>query len=127
MKTTRILAILALVLALVSSASAALPPGWQSRDIGTTGGSAAEIDGTWAISADGEDIWWRSDELHYAYMPLSGDGTIIARVVDNGTGSSGWAKGGVMIRESLNWGSKHAIMFLTGGEGGGMAFQNRHF
>jgi hypothetical protein len=58
-------------------------------------------------------------------VPLSGDGTIIAQVVDNGTGSNGWAKGGVMIRETLDADSKHAIMALTGGEGGGMAFQNR--
>jgi hypothetical protein len=30
-----------------------------------------------------------------------------------------------MIRETLDADSKHAIMALTGGEGGGMAFQNR--
>jgi hypothetical protein len=58
-------------------------------------------------------------------VPLSGDGEIVAKVVDNGTGSNGWAKGGVMIRETLDADSKHAIMALTGGEGGGMAFQNR--
>ncbi len=114
-----------LVLGLVGSASAALPEGWQSQDIGTTGGSAAESDGTWAISADGADVWGSSDQFHYAYVPLSGDGTIIAQVVSNGEGSNGWAKGGVMIRETLDADSKHAIMALTGGEGGGMAFQNR--
>ncbi len=101
------------------------PDGWQSQDIGTTGGSAAESDGTWTISADGADVWGSADEFHYAYVPLSGDGTIIAQVVDNGTGSNGWAKGGVMIRETLDADSKHALMALTGGEGGGMGFQNR--
>ncbi len=114
-----------LVLGLVSSASAALPEGWQSQDIGTTGGSAAESDGTWAISADGADVWDNSDEFHYAYVPLSGDGTIIAQVVSNGEGSSTWAKGGVMIRETLDADSKHMIMALTGGEGHGIAFQGR--
>ncbi|MFH1883126.1 MAG: LamG-like jellyroll fold domain-containing protein, partial [Planctomycetota bacterium] len=103
----------------------ALPKGWQSQDIGTTGGSVAESDGTWAISADGADVWNASDEFHYAYVPLSGNGTIVAQVVDNGTGSNGWAKGGVMIRETLDADSKHALMTLTGGEGGGMGFQNR--
>jgi len=103
----------------------ALPEGWQSQDIGTTGGSAAESDGTWAISADGADIWGSADEFHYAYVPLSGNGTIVAQVVDNGTGSNAWAKGGVMIRETLDQGSKHAIMAMTGGEGGGIAFQAR--
>ena len=108
-----------------SDAPAPLPDGWQSQDIGTTGGSAAESEGTWAISADGADIWGSADEFHYAYVPLSGDGTIIAQVISNGEGSNGWAKGGVMIRETLDVGSKHAIMALTGGEGGGIAFQGR--
>ncbi len=108
-----------------SAASAALPQGWQSQDIGTTGGSAAESEGTWAISADGADIWGSADEFHYAYVSLSGDGTIVAQVISNGEGSNGWAKGGVMIRETLDQGSKHAIMALTGGEGGGIAFQCR--
>ncbi|MHC4446071.1 MAG: LamG-like jellyroll fold domain-containing protein, partial [Planctomycetota bacterium] len=107
------------------AAPAALPEGWQSRDIGTTGGSAAEIDGTWDISADGADVWGRWDQFHYVFMPLSGDGTIVARVVDNGTGSDNWAKGGVMIRETLEPGSKHAIMAITGGLGSGKAFQHR--
>jgi len=109
----------------IAAPAAVLPEGWQSQDIGTTGGSAAESDGTWAISADGADIWGSADEFHYAYVPLSGDGTIIAQVISNGEGSNGWAKGGVMIRETLDQGSKHAIMALTGGEGGGMAFQCR--
>jgi len=59
-------------LGLVGDVPAALPEGWQSQDIGTTGGSAAESDGTWAISADGADVWGSADEFHYAYVPLSG-------------------------------------------------------
>jgi len=114
-----------LVLGLVGSASAALPQGWQSQDINTTGGSADESGGTWTVSGDGADVWGSSDAFHYAYVPLSGDGMIIARVVDNGTGSNAWCKGGVMIRETLDAGSMHAIMVLTGGNGGGMAFQCR--
>ncbi len=113
------------VLALVGSASAALPEGWQSQDIGTTDGSADESGGMWIIRADGADIWGSADEFHYAYVPLSGDGEIVAHVISNGEGSNGWAKGGVMIRETLDQGSKHAIMAMTGGEGGGIAFQGR--
>jgi len=114
-----------LVLALVSGVSAALPEGWQSRDIGTIGGSATEIDGIWFVSGDGADVWYKSDQFHYAFVPLRGDGTIVARVMDNGTGSDSWAKGGVMIRETLNQNSKYAMMAITGGEGGGKAFQHR--
>jgi hypothetical protein len=50
---------------------------------------------------------------------------IVARVLDNGIGSNNWAKGGVMIRETLNQDSKHAMMAITGGDGGGKAFQHR--
>ena len=115
-----------LVLGLVSTTSAQLPPGWQSQDIGTTGGSASESNGTFTISGDGVDIWGASDGFHYAYVPLIGDGLITARVVDNGTGSNTWAKGGVMIRETLEANSKHLMMIITDSEGGGIAFQGRH-
>ena len=115
----------AVVLVPASYASAAIPDGWSNRDIGTTGGSASEARGTWTIRGDGADIWDNSDAFHYAYMPLSGNGQITARIVSCGTGSSRWSKGGVMIRETLAPASKHAIMAITGGEGGGIAFQNR--
>ena len=115
----------AVALGLVGHASAAIPYGWSNLDISTTGGSANEAGGTWTISGDGADIWGGSDAFHYAYLPLSGNGQITARVVSRGTGSDRWSKGGVMIRETLARGSKHAIMAITGGEGGGIAFQNR--
>ncbi len=108
-----------LVLGLVGSAMAALPAGWTSQDIGTTGGSASESGGMWTITADGWDIWENSDGFHYVYVPMSGDGQIVARVIDIGTGSDGWARGGVMIRETLEPDSKHVTITLTAGEGGG--------
>jgi hypothetical protein len=40
-------------------------------------------------------------------------------VTSNGTGSSAWAKGGVMIRDDLSAGSMHASAVMTGGPGGG--------
>jgi len=99
--------------------------GWQNQDINTTGGSVAEIDGMWTISADGADVWGTADEFHYVYKELTGDAVIVARVVDNGTGSNAWAKGGVMVRQSTEAGSTHALMAITGSEGGGGAFQWR--
>jgi hypothetical protein len=115
----------ALVLGMVGTVSAQLPTGWQSQDIGTTGGSASENNGTWSIVGDGADVWGATDAFQYAYVPLIGDGEISARVVDNGTGSNTWAKGGVMIRETLEANSKHMIMAMTGSDGGGIAFQGR--
>ena len=84
-----------------------------------------EATGTYTIVGSGADVWGNSDQFHYGYMNLTGDATIIARVVDNGTGSNSWAKGGVMIRETNAADSKHQIMALTGGEGGGIGFQGR--
>ena len=87
--------------------------------------SLDEETGTYTVIGSGADIWGSSDQFHYVYRELSGDGTIIAHVVDNGTGSNNWAKGGVMIRETLDADSKHSIMALTGSEGGGITFQGR--
>jgi len=109
----------------LSADPAPAPDGWQSQDIGTTGGSAEESDGTWAISADGVDIWGNSDQFHYVYRELTGDAVIEARVVDNGEGSNAWAKGGVMIRQSLDADSINVSGFITGGDGDGGTFQWR--
>ncbi len=79
------------------------------------------------MSAAGWDIWHdtaltRFDEFRFVYKRLNGDGTIIARV-DSITNTNAWAKGGVMIRETLDWGSRHASVFVTPGQG--VAFQRR--
>jgi hypothetical protein len=87
--------------------------------------SLDEATGTYSITGSGADVWGSSDQFHYGYRELTGDGEIVARVVDNGTGSNNWAKGGVMIRETLDANSKHMIAALTGSEGGGIAFQGR--
>ena len=114
-----------LLLSLVGNASAALPAGWQSQDIATTGGSADESNGTWTVIGDGADIWGTSDAFHYAYVSVTGDVEITARVVGNGTGSNTWAKGGVMIRETLDANSKHVMAVITDSDGGGIANQGR--
>jgi hypothetical protein len=77
---------------------------------------------TYTMSAGGADIWDISDEFRYAYKVLSDDGSITARVihVDN---TNGWAKAGVMIRETLEPFSKHGFMCVT--PEGRRAFQNR--
>ena len=113
-----------LVLGLVGIASAQLPQGWHSQDIGTTDGSASEIGGTWTVSGDGADIWNSADAFHYAYVPLSGDGQLVVRIVDNGEGTHNWAKGGIMIRETLEPGSKFAAVYMTT-PANGVRFQKR--
>jgi len=62
------------------------------------------------------DIWGVSDEFHFAFKMLSGPGAIIAKVesVEN---TNDWAKAGVMIRETLDSSSTHAMMAVTPGNG----------
>jgi hypothetical protein len=98
--------------------------GWQHQDIGSVAatGSATSADCNWTVTGSGVDIWDTADEFHYVYQPLSGDGQIVARVVSV-TNTDPWAKAGVMIRETLTGGSKHAMMVVTPGSGN--AFQRR--
>jgi type II secretory pathway pseudopilin PulG len=97
---------------------------WKHQDIGTVAaaGSASSTACVWTVNGSGADIWDVADEFHYVYQPLSGDGQIVARVVSV-TNANAWAKAGVMIRETLTAGSKHAMMVVTPSSGN--AFQRR--
>jgi hypothetical protein len=77
-----------------------LPTGWLDQDIGQVGvaGSATYANGTFTVKGAGTAIWSTADGFHFAYQPLSGDGTIVARVVSVSPSSVG----GVMVRETLN-------------------------
>jgi hypothetical protein len=72
--------------------------------------------GTYTMTATGSDIWNAADEFHYAFKTLNGVGTVQAQVlsVDN---TDGWAKAGVMIRETLDPGSKFAAVYITPSNG----------
>ena len=99
------------------SSGGGLPSPWANTDVGSpTAGSASESSGTFTIEANGNDIWNSADNFHYVYQSLSGDGNIVAKVesLDN---THEWAKGGVMIRETLNSGSKHAFMVVSSQNG----------
>jgi len=86
----------------------------------------AESAGAITMSAAGADIWGTSDQFRYAYKQLNGDGQIVAKVVSiGGPGTNEWRKAGVMIRESLDAGSRHAFMAITPAIAHGVAFQNR--
>jgi len=108
----------------VAVTSGLLPAGWQSRDIGSVGaaGSARESGGTYTIRGAGADVWGTADAFHFAYTPLSGDGTIVARVATV-QGTRAWTKIGVMMRGSTAANAAHAFMLVSLGKG--LAFQRR--
>ena len=72
--------------------------------------------GTYTITATGADIAGTADQFHYAYKALAGVGSIEARVLSVGD-TDPWAKAGVMIRETLDAGSKFAAVYITPGNG----------
>ncbi|HCO93671.1 MAG TPA: hypothetical protein DIU00_06940 [Phycisphaerales bacterium] len=82
----------------------------------STGGFVEGPVGTYTMNATGADIWNDADEFHGAFKMLTGAGSIVAKVlsVDN---TDPWAKAGVMIRETLDPGSKFAAVYLTPGNG----------
>ncbi|MBN2593758.1 MAG: hypothetical protein JXA81_09645 [Sedimentisphaerales bacterium] len=82
--------------------------------------------GTYTMTGSGADIWAvngvEADEFHYAFKTLSGAGSISARV-QSISETHVWAKAGVMIRETLDPDSAHAMMVVT--PGSGISFQRR--
>jgi len=109
----------------------ALPSGWSDQDVGSVGpaGSATYSNGEFIVKGSGQWIYYGADEMNFAYQSLSGDGTIVARLVSlTGSGS----EAGVTIRETLNDGSTHATPVYAQGDvyfldrtstGGGTSYQ----
>jgi len=102
---------------------------WVRGYPAVTSVAVAEAAGKISLTGDGTDIWNNSDQFVYAYKTLNGNGSMTARVVSIGPGSNTWAKAGVMIRDSLNGGSTHAMTVITantdGTAGNGASFQYR--
>jgi hypothetical protein len=101
-----------------------LPSPFSTKDIGSVGdaGGAGFAGGQFTVVGSGAYIWGTADEFRYVYQAANGNCTIVARV----TGveqTDEWAKAGVMIRETLSSGSKHASLFIY--PTNGLAFQHR--
>jgi IPT/TIG domain len=94
--------------------SQTLPAGWLNQDVGQVGvaGSATYLNGTFTVKGSGQYIWYSSDGFQFVYQPLSGDGSIVARVVNVQGGSS--VEAGVMVRETLTAGSDMAYAAYSG-------------
>jgi hypothetical protein len=85
-----------------------------AMDIGAVGipGTAGTRDGTYWIRASGSDIWGNSDQFRFVYKAVTGDTSLVARVLSL-SNTNVDAKAGVMIRETLDPDSRHASMFIT--------------
>ncbi|HTS06826.1 MAG TPA: hypothetical protein VMP68_14705, partial [Candidatus Eisenbacteria bacterium] len=102
-------------------AQGALPSGWSDSDIGQVGvaGTAGYASNVFTLQAGGSSVLATStDAFHFVYQPLSGDGSIVARVVSKNNYS---AQAGVMIRETLSATSNY---FMTLNTFSGTAFNS---
>ncbi|MBX7207144.1 MAG: PQQ-dependent sugar dehydrogenase [Verrucomicrobiaceae bacterium] len=91
--------------------------------VGQTGSVSVNAStGAYTISGSGEDIFFNADGFQFAWRTLQGDGEIRARVVSQ-TNTNPWAKAGVMVRENLTGGSRHAMTFVTPENGFGMVWR----
>jgi hypothetical protein len=98
----------------LSPVATTLPSGWMNADVGKTDlpGTASESGSTFALQGNGRDIWGTSDQFHYAYKGMNGDGTVIAQVALQ-QNTDPWAKGGVMVRSGIGAADPYVGLFLT--------------
>lgn len=97
------------------------PPGWLGCSIneGARTGSVvfhplrAEI----LVRGSGHDIWQRADGFYFLCQPLEGDSRITVRALTPPAATHEWAKAGLMVRESLGPGARHAFLMLTARHG----------
>jgi hypothetical protein len=79
--------------------------------------------GTYTMVASGTDIWANSDEFHFAFKQFTGACAIIAKV-ESLENTDPFAKAGVMIRDTLEPGSRYVALFIT--PENGVRFQYRN-
>jgi alpha-amylase len=103
-----------------------LPGGWASQGVEnpvTTGSVCYDLpSGSYTVKGAGTDIAGTSDQFHFVYKNLSGNGTIIANLTSIQNVSAA-AKAGIMIRETLTGDSKNVFAYAM--PGGKLAVQAR--
>jgi hypothetical protein len=89
---------------------------WASADIGSPAlaGTAYDSSGVFNVSGAGSGIAGTSDQFHYVYRALGGNGSIVAEVASNSNASAG---AGVMIRSSLAANAQLVLMGITPSSG----------
>src|SRR5277367_511421 len=109
-----------LFLALCSVAGAQLGTFQGQQDVGTVlhPGSATYDAATasYTISGSGENMWFGRDDFHFVWTKVSGDVSLTADIAFVGTGGNHHRKAVLMIRQSLDGGSK-AVDIAQHGDG----------
>jgi len=79
--------------------------------------------GTYTMTAEGADIAGASDQFHFAWKQASGAVEIVAKIGSIQNTDSA-AKAGVMIRDTLEADSAHAMVAITPGAGVWFGYRN---
>ena len=87
---------------------------WVANSINATGITDTDPDDRTSliVRSTGSDVWGTADSLHYASRRISGTQQITARVKSLANAAY-HGKAGLMIRESLDAGSRHVTINLT--------------
>ena len=95
-----------------------IPTPWLDTDVGSPAisGSASYTNNTFMVKGAGTDIYGTNDQFNYAYQPVSGNGTLIARVTSQ-TNTSSNAKAGIMFKQSTTTGDPYILMAVAPGGG----------
>jgi regulation of enolase protein 1 (concanavalin A-like superfamily) len=109
---------------IAASTSTAIPSTQTAANIGSPAipGTVTYNQGTYTVKSAGLDIWNTADQFHYIYQQVTGDVDVSIRLRSI-TAAHAWSKSGVMIRESLSPGSRHAFALLSATRG--YAFHRR--
>ena len=105
-----------------------LPSGWEDLNIGSSAGSANyeasvfTLRNKATILSPVPDIYGASDSLNYCYQDLYGDCEVVVRVISL-PNTNAFAKAGLMIRESLDAGSRNAFVFVTPSNGANFQYR----
>jgi regulation of enolase protein 1 (concanavalin A-like superfamily) len=102
----------------VNSAVASATPPLTGLDIGgpAMAGNFIANNGSYTVNGGGTNVYITADQFYFAYRVWTGDVAIVTRVTSI-QNTSIYAKGGIMIRESLSGGSSHATADITPGFG----------
>ncbi len=94
---------------------------WTKVDVGgdTTPDPVIDNSGVLHLTGSGQNIWNRSDYFTYLYQNgIRGDFSIDVHV-KNLQNTNGYAKAGIMVRQSLAGNSQHAMALMTYSNGAG--------
>ncbi len=94
------------------------PAPWTCADIGNPplAGSQSLSNGVWTVQGNGQDIWGTSDQFHYVYQAIAGDGTLSGQITAQANNDTN-AKAGLMFRQTTDPASPFYALYMTPGSG----------